>query len=654
MLHPPLLRLLACALALTLAAPAFAAGRDDDAVRAAADAFRRGQATTLDRLAAQLKGHALEPYVQYWQLKLTLEDADTATVREMLARNEGLLLGEQLRNDWLRVLGKRSQWDEFLAEYPKLASEDPDVTCLALQGRWRRGDAAALVEVRDFWSAPRDIPDACMPLIETQIADGKITTSDVWNRVRVLLADGELSAAKRTINYLPAADTPRERTIDSIARYPERYIKQNRLDPRKRMSRELMIFAITRVARKDAEDAAGHFVTGRLGDRFPPEEQQYIWGQIAAHAARQHLPVATLWFSRAGDAPLTDEQLAWRARAALREGNWPEVAAAIDRMSEEGRENPTWVYWKARALKDAGKVNDAELLYLRIAHLHEFYGKLAREELGVPLAIPPRLHVPSDGEVVAAANNPSLQRALALFRAEMRTQAVREWNWGVRAMNDSELLAAAELARRYEIWDRAISTANRTVGTHDFSVRFLAPYRDVFAEQARVQGLEENWVLGLVRQESRFISDARSASGASGLMQLMPRTARWMARQIGMRNYSWRRVTDVDVNIALGTGYLRYVYDALGGSSVLAATGYNAGPRRAQRWRGDRDLEGAIYAETIPFSETREYVKKVMSNTVYYAAIYDGRIESLKQRLGVIPARDPDDKTGSGGEPTLK
>ncbi len=653
MLARSVLRLMACALAAALIAPAFAAGRDDDAFRAAADAFRRGQASKLDRYAEQLKGNPLEPYVQYWQLKLRLEDADAATVREMLVRNEGLLLGEQLRNDWLRVLGKRSQWDEFFAEYPRLTAEDPDVTCLALQGRWRRGDEAALVEARDFWAAPRDIPEACMLLIETQIADRKITTSDVWDRVRVLLADGQLGTAKRTINYLPAADTPRERTIESIAQRPDSYIDKTRFDPRSRMNRELMIFALTRSARKDAERAAGYFTRG-LQERFPADDQEYVWGQIATHAARQHLPVATLWFTRSGDARLTDEQLAWRARAALRNDNWAEVTAAVDRMSADGREDPTWIYWKARALHAAGKTRDAELLYLQIAHLHDFYGKLAREELGVPLAIPPSDHVISDEEVAKAAQNPSLQRALALFRAESRALAVREWNWGVRGMNDRDLLAAADLARRYEIWDRVINTANRTVGTHDFSMRFLAPYRDIFAEQARAQGLEDSWVLGLVRQESRFISDARSSAGASGLMQLMPRTARWIARQIGMRDFSMRRVTDVDVNIALGTSYLRYVYDELGGSSVLAATAYNAGPRRAQRWRGDRALEGAIYAESIPFSETRDYVKKVMSNTVYYAAIYGGQVESLKQRLGVIPARDPDAKTGGGGEPTLK
>jgi peptidoglycan lytic transglycosylase len=649
----PMLRPLIGALALACVTPLFAGEHEDTAFRAAADAFRKGQASKLDRAAATLKGYPLEPYVRYWQLKLRLDDADSTTVRKMLAQNDGLLLGEQLRNEWLRVLGKRSEWNEFLTEYPRLAAEDPDVTCFALEGRWQRGDQAALIEAREVWNAPRDIPDACMLLIETQIAEHKITTSDVWDRVRVLLADGDLNAAKRTINYLPAADTPRERTIDSIARHPERYIEATRFDPDKRMNRELMIFAVTRVARKDADLAASYF-TRRLQETFPKEDQGHIWGQIATQAARQHLPAATLWFSRTGNAPLADDQLAWRARAGLRDENWPEVGAAIDRMSADGRDDPTWVYWKARSLHAAGKDGDARQLYLRIARRHDFYGKLAGEELGVPLAIPPRGHVPTDVEVAAAAQNVSLQRALALFRVDMRTPAVREWNWGVRGMGDRELLAAAELARRYEIWDRAISTADRTIGTHDFSVRFLAPYRELFAEQARAQGLEENWVLGLVRQESRFITDARSSSGASGLMQLMPRTARWVARQIGMRNYSWRRVTDVDVNIALGTSYLRYVYDELGGSSVLAATAYNAGPRRAQRWRGERPLEGAIYAETIPFAETRDYVKKVMSNTVYYAAIYNGQVESLRQRLGVIPPRDPDDKSDGSGAPTLK
>jgi len=647
-----MIRHLATALVLAVSAPCLGAGQDD-AFRAAAEAFRKGQAASLDSQAKQLHGHALEPYVEYWRLKLRLEHADPEAVRDLLARNEGLLLGERLRNDWLRTLAHQQRWDVLLAEYPKLVAEDAEVTCLALQARWRNGDRSALSEVRAFWRAPRDIPPSCAPLIETEIADGKLATQDVWDRVRVLLAASQVGPAKRTINYLPAAETPRERTLDAIARNPQHYIEKTRHDLKRRMDRELAIYALTRVAQRDAELAASYY-TRRLQEQFPADDQGYIWGQIATNAARQHLPAATSWFARAGDAPLADEQLAWRARAALRRGDWREVAAAIDRMSAEGREDPAWVYWMARSLRATGDQRGAELAFARIAEGHHFYGKLAREELGVPLAIPPRGHVPLDDEVAQAAANESLKRSLALFRVDMRTEAVREWSWGVRGMSDRELLAAAELARRYEIWDRAISTANLTTGMHDFSVRFLAPYREVFSEQARAQGLDEHWVLGLVRQESRFITGARSSAGASGLMQLMPRTARWIARQIGMRDYSWGRVTDVDVNVALGTSYLKYVYDGLGESTVLAAAGYNAGPRRAQAWRADRPLEGAIYAETIPFAETRDYVKKVMSNTVYYAAIYGGEVRPLKERLGVIPARGDGDATDGSGEPTLK
>jgi len=647
-----MLRSLGLAFLLAASASCLAAG-DDNAFRAAADAFRKGNAAQLDAQARRLRGHALEPYVEYWQLRLRLEHADADTVREALARNEGLLLGERLRNDWLRTLARQQQWDVLLAEYPKLVEEDADVTCLALQARWRNGDRSALSEVRAFWRAPRDIPAACLPLVEAEIADGELATREVWDRVRVLLGANQIGPAKRTINYLPAAETPREHTLDAIRRNPNSYVEKHKHDLRKRVDRELLIYALTRVAQRDADRAAGYF-TDKLEERFPLEDQSYVWGQVATNAALQHLPAATGWFARAGDAPLADEQLAWRVRAALRHEDWPGVGAAIDRMSPEGREDPTWVYWKARSLRASGDERGAALLFARIADGHDFYGKLAREELGIPLAIPVRGHVPADDEVAQAAANESLKRSLALFRVDFRTEAVREWIWGVRDMSDRELLAAAELARRYEIWDRAINTANRTVGTHDFSVRFLAPYREVFSEKARAQGLDEHWVLGLVRQESRFITDARSSAGASGLMQLMPRTARWVARQIGMRDYSWRRVTDVDVNVALGTGYLKYVYEGLGESTVLAAAAYNAGPRRAQAWRADRALEGAIYAETIPFTETRNYVKRVLSNTVYYAAIYGGEVRPLKERLGVIPARGGDDRSDGSGEPTLK
>jgi soluble lytic murein transglycosylase len=217
--------------------------------------------------------------------------------------------------------------------------------------------------------------------------------------------------------------------------------------------------------------------------------------------------------------------------------------------------------------------------------------------------------------------------------------------FAVRSMQDRELLAAAELARRAAVYDRAIGTAVRTEQFHDYRMRYLAPFREVFSTYAGAFDLEEAWVLGVVRQESRFIADARSGSGAAGLMQLLPHTARWVAQKTGHRGYSVRRVADVETNIALGSRYLKLVLDGTG-HPVLALAAYNAGPARARRWMSPRPMEAAVFIETIPFSETRDYVRSVMANSLYYALILEGRSTSLKARMGQVPGRQNGDDAG--------
>jgi soluble lytic murein transglycosylase len=478
-----------------------------------------------------------------------------------------------------------------------------------------------------------------VPLAEAEIAAGKLTTRHVWDRVRVLLEAGQVGAAKRAINYLPANETPDERTLDGIRQKPAIFIERaDKLDLKKRVNRELLLYAFARAARGDPEVALSYW-TPKLQERLPVEDQAWVWGQIATQGAKRHLPGALAWYAKTDGAALSEEQLEWWVRAALRDDNWATVRVAIEKMPPLQRTEPAWTYWRARALRVAGDKDAAEALFARLAGEHHFYGKLAREDLGQPFGIPARAPALSAEEVAKMAGNPALQRGLALLRLQQRTEGVREWNWALRGMADEQLLAAAEVAREAGIWDRAINTADRTVGTHDFSVRYLAPYRGAFAEQARAQGLEEPYVLGIVRQESRFISDARSVAGASGLMQLMPATARWVARQTGMKDYSPSRVTDVGVNIALGTSYLKYVLDELDGSPVLAAAAYNAGPGRARKWKANRPLEGAIYAETIPFNETRDYVKKVLANLMFYSHALGRPAQPLTARLATVAPR---------------
>ncbi|MDW8468116.1 MAG: lytic transglycosylase domain-containing protein [Burkholderiales bacterium] len=317
---------------------------------------------------------------------------------------------------------------------------------------------------------------------------------------------------------------------------------------------------------------------GDFGRRLPEADRRYGWGLLAHLAARRQHPQALEWYRRAEGAPLTDDQLAWKARAALRALDWQAVRDAVDAMSAATRREPVWSYWYGRALAAQGVADGARAYYLRHAGEPHFYGILAAEELGYIPAPPEPFHVPAEEEVAAAARNPGLARALALYRLGLRGEAAREWSFTVRAFADEELLAAAELARRYELYDRAINTAERTVHRHNFRLRYLAPFAEMLRERAREYGLEEAWLLGLVRQESRFVVNARSSAGAQGLMQLMPATANWVARRIGLAGYHAGRVNEPETNIALGTRYLKFVLDELG-HPVLALARLQRRPR---------------------------------------------------------------------------
>jgi peptidoglycan lytic transglycosylase len=635
----PVRAILAAALLLAPVAVTAKPSAQDYAFFNARDAYQAHNKAKLAKAVEKLKDTPFEPYGEFWQLRLRLDSASAEEVHEFLARNDRTVVGDELRKEWLRQLAKRERWDVFRQDYrlPTADDPDPEVVCYSLLGRWREGDDAAFAQFQAYWNAAKDLPSACVPLAESLMLSGRLTTRQVWERIRLLEERGMVKPAKKLLAWLPrdqALDTARfSRILDA----PLKYLEKPSVDVGTPFGRELAIVALSRLARNDPE-AAQSFWERELLARFPAEDHAYVWAMLATHGARNHLPEALDWFVKAGDLRLSDDQLAWRTRIALREGNWAEVKRSIERMSTSARNEPAWVYWLGRAQAALGKTEEAQALYERLADEYHFYGRLAAEELGHAFEIPPQVAPPTPEEIERVAAVPALQRALALYRMGFRTEGTQEWIYGVRGMDDRTLLAAAELARRHQMWDRAINTADKTVADHDFTARYVVPFREVFAHHALRWKLEEPWVLGVVRQESRFIADAKSPAGANGLMQVMPSTARWVARQLGIK-LSTSKVRDPTLNVTLGTYYLKQVLKDLEGNPVLAAAAYNAGPKRARKWRDVKPLEGAIYAETIPLAETREYVKKVMLNTVYYAAVLSGETRSLKERLGTIAPR---------------
>ncbi len=628
--------------ALLAATPAARAAGGDEDFLAAREAFRTGSRDKLDALEPRLRGHVLHPYVDYYRTRLAMPQSTPAEVRAFLTRHRGSVLEERARADWLRILGEKSDWSAFREEYARYEGDAADIRCYALQAAALQEGYAALKGARSIWFTSREMPDACIPVFEAMVAGGVLTPDDVWERVRLALAAGKTSLARAVGAYLPDGQAIPDATLKAAAANPEKHVQARGGKAGTRAEREVTLYALQRLARVNPEHAAGFWT--RLEPAFPEDDRRFMWKRLAYYAAIYHQSQALDWYGRAGDLAGDDDALEWKARAALRREDWGAVLATIEAMAAAQQRDPAWRYWKARALKAQGRAAEAPPLLVELSREHHFYGQLATDALGSIATAPEVVYQPGEAEVAAVAQLPGVQRAVRLFALDLRWEGIREWNYTVRDFDDRRLLAAAELARREQIWDRAIHTAERTRELHDFRLRYLAPYREQLEAASRDVGLDESWVYGLIRQESRFIVDARSSAGASGLMQLMPATARWVAKKMGMTSYRSSMVTEVDTNIALGTFYLKHVYDKLDGSPVLASAAYNAGPRRAQRWRDRQPLEGAIYAETIPFSETRDYVKKVMSNAEYYAGILGRPWGSLSRRLGTVPAKPGDEK----------
>jgi soluble lytic murein transglycosylase len=627
----------------------------------ARDALRRRDGVRLLALRdlAATQRHPLAQWIDYWELFNRLPTAQQGDLDAFYARWPATYVEDRLRNDWLLELGKRRDWANFAREFPRFRmNDDREVTCYALLVEHQNAQsskATPAFKARAFeaWVAQRDLDDGCN-LMATALHEAKVfSNDDAWQRARLAAEGGRL----RVVRAAAALAAPTLQTqVANATDKPALYLNAGATTA-SRAQAEVATLALIRVAANEP-DVAASLLTDKWQQRLPRELSAWAWSQAGRSAAQRLAPNASELYrnawAEAGRASITqapawsDDTFAWAARAALRTVNsaerWPTVQRTIDHLSQAEQRDPAWRYWSARAQRETAatgaageKQRSQALATLRqlSSELH-FYGKLASEDLGQPFAVPPRPLPLTPEEKAMARDNAGLARALRLIELGIRSEGVREWNFSLRGMTDRRLLAAADLACEKEVWDRCINTSERTRNEIDLDQRFPMPFRDELLTQAKSIGLDPAYVYGLIRQESRFIIDARSSVGASGLMQVMPATARWTAKKIGLP-FTDAQIADRSTNLKIGTAYLKLVLDDFDGSQAMAAAAYNAGPSRPRRWREGATLEPAIWAENIPFAETRDYVKKVLSNATVYASLLAGK----KQSAAVLPAPPP-------------
>ncbi|MDY7576918.1 transglycosylase SLT domain-containing protein [Herbaspirillum sp. RTI4] len=608
----------------------------DDQFLALRTAARSDDQLGAANLAARLGDYVIPSYVAYYKIKPRIRNlvAPESEIREYLTRYDGSAIADRLRNDWLIELGKAGMWSTFDEQYPLFVlNDDTQLKCFALTSRAMKG-ANVADEARALLTAPKDYGQGCTSLIAALMQNRQFTDNDLWVQIRQAVESGNAAVAKRMLVSTETSAAAFQQVIDKPA------LTLARGPGADRASHELFLIALGQAAKSSAPLAAT-FLTGASA-RLTPAEMAQGWAQIAMPAAFKLAPEVIDYWRKTDSAPLSYEAYQWKVRSSLRAGDWALVRSTIEAMPQALRSDSAWTYWLGRAYRHEGKKEAAQQQFQSIASGYGFYGQLALEELGQKITLPAGPTPSTPGDIALMAQNAGFKRALKFYDLNLRYEGIREWNWELRKMNDRQLLAAAEFARQSDVLDRMVSTSDRTRQEIDFTQRFPAPHLEMMNANTRPLSLDTAWVYGLIRQESRFIKNARSQVGASGLMQIMPATAKFVARKIGLTEFGQGQINDINTNLLLGTSYLSMVQNDLDGSEVLATAAYNAGPGRSRTWRASltRPVEGAIFAETIPFSETRGYVKNVMSNTIYYSVLFDNGPQSLKARLGKITPKN--------------
>ncbi len=592
-------------------------------------ALQKKQPSLYEALLPKLRDYPLYPYLLYRDLRQRLTTAKSDEFSLFFYNYGNTPLAPMLRTALLKHLAKKGRWKDYLAHY--VPARDITLRCHYRTALLETGQSRkAFKGIEELWLSGTSRPAACDPLFKAARKAGKINHQLIRRRAYLALENGEISLASYLAKELSGIEQGRIARLAELQRHPERALKIRSLGNDQEATRRLLIKAIERLARKDFERAESAWNTLRGRFEFTPAEKAGVIRSLGLRLAWRHDPEALKWLARVGSLYDTAEVREWRVRLALRQGDWKETLKWLDRLKKKEQEKEEWRYWRARALENLGEKERATQIYETLARNRSYHGFLAADRLGRPYRFEQRPLVFSDRELESMLRIPAIQRAAELYRLGRIVPARREWNLALSHLQGDDLLKAAKLADSWGWHDRVIITLGRSDHLDDLDLRFPLLYRKQIFSEALKRGIDPAWVYGLIRQESAFMADVRSPAGALGLMQLMPATARQVARELRSRIYVPYDVLKPETNLRLGITYLSGRYQQFGRNAVLATAAYNAGPHRVNRWLpGEKPLAADQWIESIPFNETRKYVKRVLT----YTAIYEKRLGQTPLRL---------------------
>jgi len=587
---------------------------------------------SFERLLAQLSNYPIAHYLRYFYLRAYLkEEKAQKTIQAFLDQHQGSPTVPPLRRAWLRQLIKKRDWETFITAYTP--QKNTLLRCHYLKAHLHTAgklNDELVAEAKDLWRVGKSQPTVCNPAFDYLYKHDLITHQDRWQRLSLAMKKGKLKLVGFIAKGLPKVDQKLVAQWQSMHKKPARTLK-NFKHPDTAIAQEIVLHGIKQLARKDADSAYQYWKTYNERYNFKKQEKEELFRYIVFKGVAQNHPDAARWLEEIDEDCVNDTVNQAKLKIALIAENWEGVIKLSQSLTVLDEKNQhQWQYWWARALEQTGQTNEAEKRFRSLSQYRDYYGFLAANGINKPYSFYPKaLNVSKKQENQILRRNKGLIRARELYLVGWPAFARSEWNRVLPTLTQEELKAATVIAHKWEWHDRAISTAYKAKVRDDLNIRFPLPFYDTVVTYAGDQELKLAYVYGIIRQESVFQTDVRSSAGALGLMQLMPATAKEVARKqkikfsrfeffkekLKPRKYP-QSILIPKINIQLGTAYLRQMLNRFNENYLLATVAYNAGATRAKRWAKKYGcFSPDIWIELIPFKETRNYVKRVLSYT---------------------------------------
>jgi len=592
-------------------------------------AARQGDRAGFEKIKSRLNSYLLYPYLQYEDFRFRRATVDASEMAAFLDAHSDWAFAPGLRRAWLRSLGEKRRWDDLLSY--AAGEQDTEVQCYLAHARIQRSDNDQLLsQAQALWAVGQSQPRACDPVFSWLIREKGITPELAWLRIRKAVE----ARNPRMLIYLSRFVPAKERIW--VERWQQQELqKYSRLDearrwPDQEKARDITLFGLKYLARRDADRAWKYFGSLDRRMQWGDEARGLILREIALWSAVSLAPDAVSRLHAVPRVAWDDVLLEWWARYALATENWTEAAVAIAAMSERLKSSDRWRYWEARTHIAAGEPEDALGVLRELARETGYYGFLAADYLGGVYSICPESPRIETGDMAEFRKKPVIRRMTALDAAGLKSWVRQEWNLATKQFGPEDLRLAASLAVELNWPDLAILALANSGDKNWFEWRFPLTYLSHVSDQARRRGLDPAWVMGVMRSESAMAEDAVSPAGARGLMQVSPGTAAQVATRNGYTYQGEEQLLKAEDNIVFGTTFLRELMDRFGNNPVLVLGAYNAGPAAVDRWlKAVPVRDPAIWIETLPYRETREYIPRVLA----FSTIYDWRLNNPVKRI---------------------